>query len=61
MLRSYLLALKIKVTFITQWCRMLRETPLYAILSGFPVGDTPGVGTFYAMRLHNWFQVQAFL
>ena len=47
MLRSYLLALKLKVTSITVWCRMLRETPLYAILSGFPFGDTPGVGTFY--------------
>ena len=43
MLRSYLLALKLKVTSITQWCRMLKETPLYAILSGFPFGDTPGV------------------
>ena len=41
MLRSYLLALKLKVTSITVWCRMLRETPLYAILSGFPFGDTP--------------------
>lgn len=47
MLRSYLLALKLKVTSITVWCRMLREPPLYAILSGFPFGDTPGVGTFY--------------
>lgn len=42
MLRSYLLALKLKVTSITLWCRMLKETPLYALLSGFPVGDTPG-------------------
>ena len=47
MLRSYLLALRLKVTSITVWCRMLRETPLYAILSTFPFGDTPGVGTFY--------------
>lgn len=46
MLRSYLLALKLKVAFITAWCRILKETPLYAILSGFPFGDTPGVGTF---------------
>lgn len=54
MLRSYLLALKLKVTSITQWCRMLRETPLYAILSGFPVGDTPGVGTFYDFFSRMW-------
>ena len=47
MLRSYLLALKLKVTSITVWCRMLRETPLYATLSGFHFGDTPGIGTFY--------------
>ena len=54
MLRSYLLALKLKVTSITVWCRMLRETPLYAILSGFPFGDTPGVGTFYDFFSRIW-------
>ncbi len=46
MLRSYLLALKLKVTSITVWSRMLRETPLYAILSGFPFGDTPALALF---------------
>ena len=46
MLHSYLLALKLKVTSITVWCRMPKETPLYAILSGFSFGDTPGVGLF---------------
>ena len=54
MLRSYLLALKLKVTSITVWCRMLRETPLYAILSGFPFGDTSGVGTFYDFFSRIW-------
>ena len=54
MLRSYLLALKLKVTSITLWCRMLRETPLYAILSGFSFGDTPGVGTFYDFFSRLW-------
>ena len=54
MLRSYLLALKLKVTSITVWCRMLRETPLYAILSGFSFGDTPGVGTFYDFFSRIW-------
>ena len=54
MLRSYLLALKLKVTSITFWCRMLRETPLYAILSVFPFGDTPGVGTFYDFFSRLW-------
>jgi len=54
MLRSYLLALKLKITSITSWSRMLKETPLYAILSGFPVGDTPGVGTFYDFFSRIW-------
>jgi len=51
---SYLLALKLKVTSITVWCRMLKETPLYAILSGFSFGDTPGVGTFYDFFSRIW-------
>ncbi len=54
MLRSYLLALKLKVTSITVWCRMLKESPLYAILSGFSFGDTPGVGTFYDFFSRIW-------
>lgn len=54
MLHSYLIALKLKVTSITVWCCMLRETPLYAILSGFPFGDTPGVGTFYDFFSRIW-------
>lgn len=33
---------------------MLRETPLYAILSGFSFGDTPGVGTFYDFFSRIW-------
>ena len=44
----------LKVTSITVWCHMLRETPFYAILSGFPFGDTPGVGTFYAFFSRIW-------
>ena len=58
MLRSYLLALKLKVTSITVWARMLRETPLYAILSGFPFGDTPGIGTFYDFFSRIWMDGQ---
>lgn len=54
MLRSYQLALKLRVTSIMVWGRMLRETPLYAILSGFPFGDTPGVGTFYDFFSRIW-------
>ena len=54
MLRSYLLALKLKVISITVWCRMLRETPLYAILSEFPFGNTTGIGTFYNFFSRIW-------
>ena len=41
MLRSYLLSIKLKVTSITVWVSMLKECPLYAILSGFPANGTP--------------------
>ena len=54
MLRSYLLTLKLKVPSITVWYRMPKETPLYAILSGFSFGDTPGVGTFYDFFSRIW-------
>ena len=54
MLRSYLLALKLKVTSITVWCRMLRENPLYAILSRFPFGDRSGAGAFYGFFSRIW-------
>ena len=54
MLRSYLLSIKLKVTSITVWVSMLKECPLYAILSGFPVNDTPGIGTFYDFFDRMW-------
>ncbi|WP_243140877.1 hypothetical protein [Candidatus Galacturonibacter soehngenii] len=54
MLRSYLLSLKLKVTSITAWVSLLKTCPLYAILSGFPVGDTPGIGTFYDFFSRLW-------
>ena len=48
MQRSYLLSIAFKVTSLTEWAVQLKMNPLYAILSGFEVGNTPGVGTFYA-------------
>lgn len=54
MLRSYLLSLKLKVTSITRWVAMMRECPLYAILSGFSPGDTPRIGTFYDFFSRLW-------
>ena len=54
MLRSYLLSIKLHVTSIAKWCELLKVTPLYAILSGFLVSDTPGVGTFYDFFNRLW-------
>ena len=52
--RSYLLSLDFKVTSLTEWAAQLKINPLYAILSGFEFGDTPGVGTFYDFLNHLW-------
>ena len=54
MLRSYLLSMKFKVTSLTSWASSLKQNYLYAILSGFAVGDTPGVGTFYDFTWRLW-------
>ena len=54
MQRSYLLSIAFKVTSITAWAAQLKINPLYAILSGFQVGDTPGVGTFYDFFNRLW-------
>ena len=54
MLRSYLLSMKFKVPSLTSWASSLKQNYLYAILSGFMVGDTPGVGTFYDFTRRLW-------
>lgn len=54
MLRSYLLSIRFKITSITRWVALLKENPLYAILSGFSFGDTPGIGTFYDFFSRLW-------
>lgn len=55
MIRSYLLFLLTNPTIgITKWVEELYHTPLYAILSGFEPGDTPGVGTFYDFFDRLW-------
>ncbi|MDY3910274.1 MAG: hypothetical protein SOZ48_11170, partial [Eubacterium sp.] len=43
-----------KVTSLTEWAAQLKINPLYAILSGFEFGDTPGVGTFYDFLNRLW-------
>lgn len=52
--RSYLLSLDFKVASLTEWAAQLKINPLYAILSGFEFGDTPGVGTFYDFLDRLW-------
>jgi hypothetical protein len=54
MLRSMLLAAHFHVNSFTKWAAQLKLNPLFAILSGFPVGDTPGVGTFYDFAGRLW-------
>lgn len=54
MQRSYLLSIDFKVTSLTDWAAQLKINPLYAILSGFEFGDTPGVGTFYDFLNRLW-------
>jgi hypothetical protein len=54
MLRSMLVALEFKVISYTDWAAQLKINPLYAIISGFTPGDTPGVGTFYDFINRLW-------
>ena len=45
LLRSYILSIVLKVDSISEWCRLLKITLLYAILSGFPAGDATPLET----------------
>lgn len=53
MLRSILLSVEVKITSYTKWAHNLKNH-LHAILSGFTVGDTPGIGTFYDFQVRLW-------
>lgn len=53
MQRSLLLSIAFKIA-ITEWAAQLKLNPLFAILSGFKFGDTPGVGTFYDFLNRLW-------
>ena len=54
MLRSFLLSVEFKIPTITQWSAELKQNHLFSILSGFHVGDTPGIGTFYDFFHRLW-------
>ena len=54
MLRSILVSVEFKITSYTRFAADLKENHLHAIVSGFEVGDTPGVGTFYDFHKRLW-------
>ena len=54
MLRAILVSVAFKITSYTKLAADLRENHLHAIISGFSVGDTPGVGTFYDFHKRLW-------
>ncbi|WP_254328589.1 hypothetical protein [Paenibacillus sp. MZ03-122A] len=39
---------------ITEWINEMKRTPIYAILSGFPLDYLPGVSTFYGFFRRLW-------
>ena len=47
MFRSCLAMMECDVTSFDVWVPMMRDDPFYALISGFPPDDVPGVGTFY--------------
>ena len=54
MLRAILVSAAFKITSYTRFAADLKENLLHAIISGFFVGDTPGVGTFYDFHRRLW-------
>lgn len=54
MLRALLVSVEFKITSYTRFAADLKENYLHAIISGFSVGDTPGVGTFYDFHKRLW-------
>ena len=54
MLRAILVSVEFKITSYTRLASDLKENYLHAIISGFYVGDTPGVGTFYDFHKRLW-------
>ena len=54
MLRALLVSVEFKITSYTRLAADLKENYLHAIISGFFVGDTPGVGTFYDFHNRLW-------
>ena len=47
----FCVSVEFKITSYTRFAADLKENYLHAIISGFSIGDTPGVGTFYDFHL----------
>lgn len=54
MLRAILVSVEFKITSDTRLASDLKGNYLHAIISGFSVGDTPDVGTFYDFHKRLW-------
>ena len=54
LLRSYILMHLTGTFSVTKWVTALRRIPLFAVLSGFLPGKTPGIGTFYDFCTRLW-------
>ena len=54
MLRSLLVSVEFKIDSYTKWSYQLKINPLFALLSGFLPGDTPGIGTFADFIKRLW-------
>lgn len=54
MLRAILVSAAFKITSYTRFASDLKENHLHAIISGFTVGDAPGIGTFYDFHNRLW-------
>jgi hypothetical protein len=55
MFRSFLVLLMTNPQMgLTEWINEMKRTPIYTILSGLPLDDIPGVGTFYDFFERLW-------
>lgn len=54
MLCAILVSVEFKITSYTRFASGLKESCLHTIISGFTVGDTSGVGTFYDSHKRLW-------
>ncbi len=54
MLRAILVSVEFKIASYTRFAGDLKGNYLHAIISGFRVGNTPGVGTFYDFHRRLW-------